>query len=81
MKLPNHLKCFCCQWRPARFDKGSEVVALHQLITHLLAEHSNPAWTDNEFEVEKVKLDQMLKDHDKRLERERHPCIKVAMPV
>jgi len=71
VRLPNHLKCFCCQWRPSRFDKGSEVVALHQLVTHLLTEHSNAAWSDDEFEVEKVKLDHMLKDHDKRLEREK----------
>jgi len=71
VRLPNHLKCFCCQWRPARFDKGSEVVALQQLVSHLLAEHSNPAWSDKEFEGERVKLEQLVKDHEKRVEREK----------
>jgi len=71
IRLPNHLKCFCCQWRPARFDKGSEVLALHQLVSHLLAEHSNPAWSDQFFEEEKVKLEQIVKDHEKRVEREK----------
>jgi len=70
LKLPNHLKCFCCQWRPARFDRGCEVVALQQLINHLLAEHNNPAWSDENFEGEKQKIDQMVKDHEKRIKRE-----------
>jgi len=70
LKLPNHLKCFCCQWRPARFDRGSEVVALQQLINHLLAEHGNPAWSDEKFEGEKQKIDQMVKDYEKRIQRE-----------
>jgi len=78
VRLPNHLKCFCCQWRPARFDKGSEVVALQQLINHLLAEHSNPAWSDEEFEGERVKVDQMVKDYEKRVQREKEEkCILV----
>jgi len=70
LKLPNHLKCFCCQWRPARFDRGNEVVAFQQLINHLLAEHNNPAWSDEKFEGEKQKIDQMVKDHEKRIQRE-----------
>jgi len=78
VRLPNHLKCFCCQWRPARFDRGSEVVALQQLINHLLAEHSNPAWSDEEFEGERVKVDQMVKDYEKRVQREKEEkCILV----
>jgi len=36
----------------------------------LLAEHSNPAWSDEKFEVEKQKLDQMVKDYEKRVQRE-----------
>eukprot|EP00092_Neocalanus_flemingeri_P067369 GFUD01082219.1.p1 GENE.GFUD01082219.1~~GFUD01082219.1.p1 ORF type:complete len:1634 (-),score=566.26 GFUD01082219.1:275-5176(-) len=71
VRLPNHLKCFCCQWRPARFDRGNEVVALNQLVSHLLAEHNNTAWSDQEFEGEKVKLEQLVKDHEKRVEREK----------
>jgi len=71
VRLPNHLKCFCCQWRPARFERGSEVVALQQLVSHLLAEHSNPAWSDQGFEGEKLKLEQMVKDHEKRVQREK----------
>eukprot|EP00090_Calanus_glacialis_P022726 TRINITY_DN35017_c0_g1_i1.p1 TRINITY_DN35017_c0_g1~~TRINITY_DN35017_c0_g1_i1.p1 ORF type:complete len:1597 (+),score=610.53 TRINITY_DN35017_c0_g1_i1:88-4878(+) len=71
VRLPNHLKCFCCQWRPVRFERGSEVVALQQLVSHLLAEHSNPAWSDQAFEGEKLKLEQMVKDHEKRVQREK----------
>jgi len=71
LKLPNHLKCFCCQWRPARFERGSEVVALQQLINHLLAEHNNQAWSDQKFESERGKVDQMVKDYEKRIKREK----------
>jgi ribosome-binding protein aMBF1 (putative translation factor) len=43
------------------------------VFSHLLAEHNNPAWLDQGFEGEKLKLEleQMVKDYEKRVQREK----------
>jgi len=71
IKHPNHLRCFCCQWRPFRVEKGGEILALHSLVNHLTAEHSSPSWVDMDFDDEKAKLENIAKDYEKRLEREK----------
>ena len=48
----------------------SEVVTLHQLFRHLLLEHSSTDWSDQLFEGERLKLEQVVKDHENRVERE-----------
>ena len=45
-------------------------MTFHQLFRHLLLEHSSTDWSDQLFEGERLKLEQVVKDHEKRAERE-----------
>ena len=68
VRLASHLRCFCCQWMPARLNRSNVLVALNQLVSHLQAEHNHPDWFDEEFEEERKKLDEMM---ELRVERDK----------
>ena len=48
-----------------------DILALHQLVSHCVTDHNHSNWYDPEFEAESLKLDKILRSHEKKLERER----------
>jgi len=65
------VRCFCCAWKPQRFEKGREIIGINNLVQHLIAEHHSKDWTDPDFTLESSKLIQVQKDMERRLETER----------